>query len=70
MLRLIRTCVVSVLALQLVMRFLAQFVTVGVELVSVTDLCLMCLIVTTSYMGIACDEKPLPPSFPRLYKRR
>lgn len=69
MLRLIRTCVVAVLALQLVLRFAAQFVTGGMGLVSVTDLCLLCLVVTTSYIGIACDEKFSVAGFPRRYRR-
>lgn len=72
MLRLIRTCAVALLVLQLFIRGVVQFGgTTPMEIVSVTDMCLLCLIVTTSYMGIACDEKlsARGGSFPRLYRR-
>lgn len=71
MLRLIRTCAVAVLVLQLVLWCAAQFGTLRVEIVSVTDMCLLCLVVTTSYMGLAGDKiSAKGVSFPRLYGRR
>lgn len=56
MLRLIRTGAVSVLIVQLVLRFATQFGYIGMEIASITDLCLLCLVVTTSYMGLAGDK--------------
>lgn len=72
MLRLIRTCAVAVLALQLVLRLANHFVFQWpkLEVISVTDLCLLCLVITTSYMGIACGEKLSAEGFQRMYKRR
>lgn len=72
MLRLIRVCAVVVLALQLVLRLVNHFVFQWpqLEVISVTDMCLLCLVVTTSYMGIACDKKPLAKSvIQRMYRR-
>ena len=70
MLRLIRACACATMVLQLVLRVINQAVFQGpkLEVISVTDMCLLCLVVTTSYMGIACDEK-LSKSFPRAYRR-